>query len=380
MKTIKLLFLFFTFLPGFLFAQPLIWNKSAIDELRRNPNTKLYKSIVKQADDICKASPVFVTDKKKSYSGNKHNFESLSIYLWPDPKNPNGPYITKDGQINPEYKEYDLPKLDKLTTYSRYLSVAFYLTGDIKYYQAFCRQLDTWFIDKQTKMIPNFEYSQFIPGRNNGKGCSAGIIDAYNFNDVIEAIRLTNTIQDIGSKRTKSMKKWFKSFASWMQNSDIGKGERNMTNNHGTAYDITLYNMCAFSGETKVCDKVLASFTTLRIDPQISDDGKQPMELKRTKAFHYSIYNLTHIIDFAILLHNEGKAFTGTKKVEEALKYLSQYIGQQSTFPYQEIGNWQEGENKLKSELKRYIQTTNNSRLKNIKIKSTASDINTLLR
>jgi Alginate lyase len=35
-------------------------------------------------------------------SGNKHDFFSLSPYYWPDPNNPKGPYILKDGHTNPE--------------------------------------------------------------------------------------------------------------------------------------------------------------------------------------------------------------------------------------------------------------------------------------
>jgi hypothetical protein len=34
--------------------------------------------------------------------GGKHDFYSEGDYWWPDEKNPNGPYIQKDGLTNPE--------------------------------------------------------------------------------------------------------------------------------------------------------------------------------------------------------------------------------------------------------------------------------------
>lgn len=380
MNTVRLCLFLLVLSSSLANAQPLIWNKAAIDNLHSNPDSRLYNEIIRQADAICKAEPVAVTEKKESRSGNKHNYESMSIYLWRDTNNPQGPYITKDGEINPKYKEYDMPRLDKLTTYLRYLSVAYYLTSDGRYFEALCRQLDTWFINKETRMNADFEYSQFIPGINNGKGSSAGIIDAYNFNDVIEAIRLTNTVKNIGKKRGKAIRKWFRDFAGWMKKSDIGKGEAKMPNNHGTAYDITLYNMSAFAGQTCTCKKILKNFTALRIDPQIQSDGTQPLELMRTRAFHYSVYNLTHIIDFAILLGNEGKTFSGTTKTAAALEYLAQFIGRQEEFPYKEIGNWQESENMLKHELKRYAKTRNSERLMEQEVSTTVTNINTLLR
>ena len=52
----------------------------------------------------------------------------------------------------------------------------------------------------------------------------------------------------------------------------------------------------------------------------------------------------------------------------------------QEEFPYKEIGNWQESENMLKHELKRYAKTRNSERLMEQEVSTTVTDINTLLR
>ena len=88
---------------------------------------------------------VAVTDKETSQSGNKHNFESLSIYWWPNPDSADGlPYFERDGEWNPEYKLYDFPRLlklvDNLHSFNRN-----YPQDKTANYKAFCKQIDIWF-------------------------------------------------------------------------------------------------------------------------------------------------------------------------------------------------------------------------------------------
>lgn len=322
-------------------AQNLLWDVTNIDA----------KGVVQSSDRFCQMPPVAVTDKPTSRSGNKHNFEALSIYTWPDPNNPDGPYIVRDGQPNPEYKEYDLPRLEELVKRTGALSRAFYVTGDEKYYDAFCHQIDAWFITRKTKMKPNFEYNQFIPGRNNGKGNSAGLIDAYNFINVLEAVRLVESKRSLGNSRTKKLKKWFKSFAHWMQTSEMGMQEARATNNHGTAYDITLYVIGKYIGDDAACQSILDQFAERRINPQIQPDGSQPEELKRTKAFNYSVYNLQHLVDFCIIQRNLGNDYLNGdgRRIKTAIEYLDQFVGHRDLFPYQEIGNWEEQERNVRT-------------------------------
>lgn len=330
-----------------LHAQTLLWDVSHIDTI----------NVAKSADQFASLPPVAVTDKPFTRSGNPHNFEALSIYLWPDPDNPDGPYITRDGQPNPEYKQYDLPRLEELVRRTRALSQAYYATGNPKYYDAFCRQIDAWFIDRDTKMEPNFEYNQFIPGRNNGRGCAAGIIDAYHFVSVLEAVRLVGSKQSIGRRRTRALKRWFRHFATWMQTSEMGQQASRATNNHGTSYDVTLFVISHYIGSRDVCRQILEHFAERRIHPQITEDGRQPEELKRTKAFNYSVYNLQRMVDFCIIQHRLGHDYLDGEgsRIKDAIRYLDQFVGHRDAFPYQEIGDWNQQERTLE-ELKSRVE------------------------
>ena len=192
---------------------PLIWDMSNFEKLKTDTSySRLYKSIIKESNNICEMPPVTVMDKVKTFAPDKHYFCSIGTYWWPDPNNP-GQYINKDGKTNPECNLYDRASLSIMSKRCQNLCVAYYLTKDEKYYDAFIRQIKAWFIDEETYMYPNFEYAQVIPGRNENKGRSTGYIGAYPFNSVLESIRLTNAIKEIDSQTLKSLKKWFLKFA-----------------------------------------------------------------------------------------------------------------------------------------------------------------------
>lgn len=58
---------------------------------------------IARADQMMKEKPLTVTGSWcKSSAGGKHDFYSEGDYWWPDPSNPQGPYIQRDGQTNPE--------------------------------------------------------------------------------------------------------------------------------------------------------------------------------------------------------------------------------------------------------------------------------------
>lgn len=94
-----------------------------------------YNWIVKlcahKADSLAKLPNISVVDKKNSISGNKHYYESLSIYFWPDTTSMMcGKYICKDGLINPDFKQYDGPRLLLLTQRLKFFSLAYFFTRE----------------------------------------------------------------------------------------------------------------------------------------------------------------------------------------------------------------------------------------------------------
>src|SRR5271157_4464327 len=59
--------------------------------------------VFQAASNYLAEKPVTVTaSSSPRSSGGRHDFFSEGDYWWPDPKNPGGPYIQRDGMTNPE--------------------------------------------------------------------------------------------------------------------------------------------------------------------------------------------------------------------------------------------------------------------------------------
>ena len=52
--------------------------------------------------------------------------------------------------------------------------------------------------------------------------------------------------------------------------------------------------------------QILKEFPAKRLFSQIEPDGKQPLELERTTAFGYTLFNLTHMLDMSFIGATEG--------------------------------------------------------------------------
>ena len=321
---------------------PLVWNMASIDNQKKEFATVKASPIVDRANEYCKKPPIAVTEKRKTFAPNPHYFCSVGPYWWPDPAG-GDKYINRDGEFNPELKDFDLSRLSDFANRCRYLSHAYYITKNKKYYWAFVKQINKWFIDEDSYMYPTFQYGQVIPGHNDNQGRSTGMIDAYLFNSVIESIRLVNCTKKINNKTMKALRQWFHAFADDSENRYGGTFIK-ANNNISLAYDVTMVNMYLFAGEENKAKKIADRFLESRIKVQIKIDGTQPSELQRTRAFFYSVYNLTHIIDFCYLARYWYPNYyqEHRERIDKAFEFLGQYVDNPDSFPYQQITSWEE--------------------------------------
>jgi hypothetical protein len=297
----------------------------------------------KRADRELKTKPLTIVNKPKAPpSGDKHDYVSMAPYFWPDPKKKDGlPYIRRDGKVNPERNKYDAPLLKNMAQAVSTLGLAYYLTGEEGYGKHATRLLRVWFLDVKTRMNPNLNYAQFIPGVNQGRGI--GIIDTVALLGVVDAIGLLEGSRSWTRADQAGMKKWFTDYLKWLRTSKGGRQEAAAANNHGSWYDVQVATYALFAGKDKdAAKKLLEASKTKRIARQIEPDGRQPLELKRTKAFGYSQGNLRALFALATLgdqvgvdlWHFETKDGRGIRK---ALDWLIPYATGAKKWPYQQI-------------------------------------------
>ena len=280
-------------------------------------------------------------------SGDKHDYMTQAPYWWPDPKKPDGlPYIRRDGERNPELDKLpDHVAMDRMASAVTTLSLAAYLGNDERYGRKAAQLLGAWFVEPATRMNPSLTYAQFIPGINTGRGI--GLIETRGLSRVVDAISLVDSIGAVPAADKVALRDWFSRFGTWMRESSHGRDESNAKNNHGTYYDLQVVTFALFVEQPAIARQVLEDARAKRLDAQIEPDGRQPLELARTRSFSYSVMNIDGLTQLATVGDRVGiDLWSYTRKsakgpaIREALLYLAPYALGDAKWPHQQIGNW----------------------------------------
>jgi hypothetical protein len=292
------------------------------------------------------AGPFSVVDKKTAPpSGDRHDYMSQAPYFWPNPDTSNGlPYIRRDGERNPDINKIsDHRAIFEMSGAVETLALAWYLTGDEACAAKAKALLAAWFFDPATRMNPNMQYAQAILGVNTGRGI--GLIEGRALAPVVDAVGLLAGSKAWTPDDQRQLQAWYAQFLQWMLESKNGRDESAAKNNHGTYYDIQAASYALFLGKVELASNLLQAVAHKRIDVQIEPDGRQPLELARTRAWGYSQANLTGLMQLADLGEKVGvdlwhyRSADG-RSIRKAIDYLVPFALDREKFPYQQLGGF----------------------------------------
>lgn len=351
-----------------------IWNREHLDKVRsqieRPMYSQAYRSLLEDADRLLDAEPLTVMMKQRpSPSGNNHDYTSLARYFHPDPSKPDGlPYINHDGVTNPEISLYDRTRLGETAGRISTLALAWYLNGDERYAEKAVQLIKAWFLDPATRMNPNMEYAQMVPGVNGNKGRSYGVLDGYSFVEMLDGVALLSGSKAWTKKNDKELRRWMGQFLDWILTSEQGKEESQQANNHSTAYDAQAIAIAMYVGRDDVARKIISDVPARRIFTQINPDGQQPHEMWRTLSYGYSQYNLTHLIDIFMMAQKLGMRIDNATDAEgrnfyKALDYLASFLDKpKSEWPGQQISGWEDKQQEVARDLWRVASFVDTAR------------------
>ena len=250
--------------------------------------------ILEAADKYISQAPLTITAFPAPRSaGGLHDFYSQADYFWPNPKDPNGPYINRDGQSNPSNFDEHRKVMVALSIQMPALTAAWLLTGNRRYGQKACAHLRAWFVSPETRMNPNLLYAQAVQGSSTGR--SYGIIDTLHLVEVARAASfLTSGPLSSGmlsAPEAAAVKSWFASYLDWLSHSERGMKERDTTNNHAFCWALQAAEFARLAGDDAARKEVYQRYQNILLPDQMDANGSFPRELARTKPYSYSIFN-----------------------------------------------------------------------------------------
>lgn len=337
------LILYFVFLMQTVSAQP---NAEATVSIEGIQST-LQKHVLTRAAWALQQRPITVTEESSPRSaGGTHDFYSEGDYWWSNTAHADSPYIQIDGQTNPENFVAHRHAMIRFSRIVGALASAYKLMGEAKYVQHTMLHCKAWFADTATMMHPHLLYGQAIKGRFAGRGI--GIIDAIHLMELTQGLGLMQHSPSIDNEVFACSKNWFEQFLQWITTHKYGIDEMNAANNHGTCWVMQVAAFAKFTGNDTLKNFCIDRYKKVLLPNQMADDGSFPLELRRTKPYGYSLFNLDAMVTICQLLSTEKDNLweyetADGRSIKKGIQYLYPYVADKTKWPFrQDVMYWEE--------------------------------------
>ena len=323
------------------------FSSCTVDKQKDKIESTLREHILATAQKQLNETPVTVTSFIAERSaGGIHDFFSEGDCWWPNPNDPDGPYIQRDGETNPDNFVEHRHAMIRFSMIVGNLTSAYLLTKDKQYAEASLKHIRAWFINEETRMNPNLLYAQAIKGVATGRGI--GIIDTIHLVEVVQSLNKMKELGVLPDIDWKGTRQWFSEYMEWMSTHPYGIKEMNAGNNHGTCWAMQAAVFAGYTGNKEMTEFCTERFKNVFLAEHMAEDGSFPREISRTKPYGYSIFNLDAMATLCHVLSTpEQDLWKYTtpdgKSMQKGIDFLYPYIVNKDSWPHQhDVMYWNE--------------------------------------
>lgn len=279
-------------------------------------------------------------------AGDAHDFYSEGDYWWPDPLNPDGAYIRRDGETNPDNFVAHRHAMIRFSSIVGNLTSAYLLTKDEIYAKAVIKHVRAWFIDAETRMRSNLQYAQAIKGIATGRGI--GIIDTVHLMEVAQSLLRLEQAGVLPEDVVTGSKKWFSDYLKWMSTHPYGIEEMNAKNNHGTCWVMQAAVFARYVDDKDMIEFCKNRYKQVILPHQMAEDGSFPRETARTKPYGYSLFNLDAMATICQTLSTTTDnlwefSADHIKSIRKGIEFIFPYVVDKAAWPFaHDVMYWNE--------------------------------------
>jgi hypothetical protein len=186
-------------------------------------------------------------------------------------------------------------------------------------------------------MYPHLKFAQAIKGKVTGRGI--GIIDTIHLIEIALAIEALEESKSWTKEDVAAIKNWFKEYLTWITTHQYGIDERDTKNNHATCWVFQTAAFAKLVGDTTTTLYCNNRFKNILLPNQMAADGSFPLEIRRTKPYSYSLFNLEAMAGICQLLSTDNDnlwQFTlpDGRNMKKAIDFMYPYIQDKSKWQY----------------------------------------------
>jgi hypothetical protein len=232
----------------------------------------------------------------------------------------------------------------RLSQITGLMASAYKITGDVKYVKQAFLHLKAWFADTATRMNPSLLYAQAIKGRFTGRG--TGIIDTIHLMEVAQAILVMEKAKCVDKQLLEAIKSWFSEYLEWLMTHQYSIDEMNAKNNHATCWVMQVASFARLTGDEKILDFCRQRYRNILLPGQMAPDGSFPQELRRTKPYGYSLFNLDAMTMVCLILSDKNNDLMNFqtpdgKSLRKGIEFLYPFVADKNKWTFnQDVMYW----------------------------------------
>jgi hypothetical protein len=210
-------------------------------------------------------------------------------------KDGEAPWVRRPSAANPEAFAAHRDLVYELGRSVSALTAAFVVTGEDRYAARAAEHLRAWFVAPGTRMTPNLQFAQRIPGAAAGR--PEGVIETVPLAEVARSVRFLAGSNTLTAAELTAIRKWFAEYATWMNESRMGGLARDSKDQHGSSwlFQSAAYadaNVTGLTSDDSTLSALRHRFRTMTLRAEITGIGIFPHVVSSPNPYRDCLFNL----------------------------------------------------------------------------------------